>query len=76
MPDSLHAALDAQRSTRSTRTAAGSSGRLVLGRSFRREVINQKRAATTCTSTAPPLDKLDQFLEADGPTRLRFPQLG
>ncbi|MFN8158038.1 MAG: adenylate/guanylate cyclase domain-containing protein [Candidatus Nanopelagicales bacterium] len=72
MPDSLYAALDAQidaldpHSRRVLRYAS------VLGRSFRREVINQTLRGDDMHLDGATLDKLDQFLEADGPTRLRF----
>ncbi len=72
MPDSLYAALDAQidaldpHSRRVLRYAS------VLGRSFRREVINQTLRGDDLHLDRATLDKLGQFLEADGPSRLRF----
>ena len=72
MPESLHAALDTQidaldpHSRRVLRYAS------VLGRSFRREVINETLAGDDIQIDEATLDKLRDFLEPDGPARLRF----
>lgn len=72
MPDSLHAALDAQidaldpHSRRVLRYAS------VLGRSFRREVIDETLRGDDLHLDRATLDKLEQFLAPDDATRLRF----
>ncbi len=72
MPESLHAALDAQidaldpQSRRVLRYAS------VLGRSFRIEVLEETLRAEGLAADDATLAKLTSFLEADGTTRLRF----
>ena len=72
MPDSLQAAMAAQidllepTERRILRTAA------VLGRSFRREVLRETLSADGLTRDPGRLTQLSDFLEADGPDRLRF----
>jgi tetratricopeptide (TPR) repeat protein len=72
MPDSLHAAMVAQidvlepTERRILRTAA------VLGRSFRREVLRETLSADGLTRDPGRLTQLSDFLEDDGPERLRF----
>ena len=72
MPDSLQAAMAAQIDLlepierRVLRTAA------VLGRSFRREVLRETLSADGLTRDPGRLTHLSDFLEDDGPDRLRF----
>ena len=72
MPENLHAALDAQidaldpHARRVLRYAA------VLGRSFRREVLDETLAGDELSLDGATLANLGQFLEDDGPGRLRF----
>ncbi len=72
MPDSLQAAMAAQidqlepTERRILRTAA------VLGRSFRREVLRETLSADGLTRDPGRLTQLSDFLDADGPDRLRF----
>ena len=72
MPDSLQAAIAAQidvlepTERRILRTAA------VLGRSFRREVLRETLSADGLTRDPGRLTQLSDFLDADGPDRLRF----
>ncbi len=72
MPDSLQAAMAAQidvlepTERRILRTAA------VLGRSFRREVLRETLSADGLTRDPGRLTQLSDFLEDDGPDRLRF----
>ena len=72
MPDTLQAAMAAQidvlepTERRILRTAA------VLGRSFRREVLRETLSADGLTRDPGRLTQLSDFLEADGPERLRF----
>ena len=72
MPDSLHAALDAQidaldpHSRRVLRYAS------VLGRSFRTEVLDETLRVESLEADADTLSRLAGFLEADGRDRLRF----
>ena len=72
MPDTLQAAMAAQidllepTERRILRTAA------VLGRSFRREVLRETLSADGLTRDPGRLTQLSDFLDADGPDRLRF----
>ncbi len=72
MPESLQAALAAQIdlldpvSRRILRYAS------VLGRSFRREIINETLASDGMSVDPATLARLSEFLEADGPDRFRF----
>ncbi|HET7899762.1 MAG TPA: adenylate/guanylate cyclase domain-containing protein, partial [Candidatus Nanopelagicales bacterium] len=72
MPESLHAALDAQidaldpHSRRVLRYAS------VLGRSFRREVLDQTLRGDDLIVDEATVERLANFLEPDGPGRLRF----
>ena len=72
MPDSLQAAMAAQidvlepTERRILRTAA------VLGRSFRREVLRETLSADGLTRDPGRLTQLSDFLDSDGPDRLRF----
>ncbi|HSN07336.1 MAG TPA: adenylate/guanylate cyclase domain-containing protein [Candidatus Angelobacter sp.] len=72
MPESLHAALDAQidaldpHSRRVLRYAS------VLGRSFRREVLNETLRSDDLVIDEATVSKLSTFLEPDGGERLRF----
>ena len=72
MPESLHAALDAQidaldpHSRRVLRYAS------VLGRSFRREVLDQTLRGDDLVVDEATIERLSGFLEPDGRARLRF----
>ncbi len=72
VPESLQAALDAQidaldpHSRRVLRYAS------VLGRSFRREVLDETLRQEDLVLEGATLDRLAGFLEDDGPSRLRF----
>jgi tetratricopeptide (TPR) repeat protein len=72
MPESLHAALDAQidaldaRSRRILRYAS------VLGRSFRTEVLDETLRAEGLEADDATMVTLSGYLESDGRTRLRF----
>ncbi|MDA8436180.1 MAG: AAA family ATPase, partial [Actinomycetales bacterium] len=72
MPESLHAALDAQidaldpYSRRVLRYAS------VLGRSFRREVLDETLHGDDLVIDEATVSKLSAFLEPDGQERLRF----
>ena len=72
MPDSLHAALDAQVDALDPHARRVLRYASVLGRSFRREVINETLRIDDLHLDEATLGKLGQFLEADGPERLRF----
>jgi class 3 adenylate cyclase/tetratricopeptide (TPR) repeat protein len=72
MPDSLHSALDAQIDALDPHARRVLRYASVLGRSFRREVINRTLEADDLQLDEATVDKLSQFLEPDGPTRLRF----
>ena len=72
MPESLQAAMGAQIdlldpvARRILRYAS------VLGRSFRREVLRETLAGDGLTADPATLSELSEYLEADGPGRLRF----
>jgi class 3 adenylate cyclase/tetratricopeptide (TPR) repeat protein len=72
MPESLHAALDAQIDALDTRSRRILRYASVLGRSFRTEVLAETLRAEGLEADDATLTKLTGYLESDGRTRLRF----
>jgi hypothetical protein len=72
MPESLHAALDAQIDALDAHSRRVLRYASVLGRSFRREVLNQTLRGDDLVVDEATVEALSGFLESDGPARLRF----
>ena len=72
MPDSLHAALDAQIDALDARSRRVLRYASVLGRSFRTEVLAETLKAEGLEADTEVLAKLGDYLEPDGRDRLRF----
>ena len=72
MPESLHAALDAQIDALDTRSRRILRYASVLGRSFRTEVLAETLRAEGLEADDATLASLAGYLEHDGRTRLRF----
>jgi class 3 adenylate cyclase/tetratricopeptide (TPR) repeat protein len=72
VPDSLQAALDAQIDALDPYSRQILRYASVLGRSFRREVLDETLALEDLALTDSTLRNLKRFLEPEGDTRLRF----
>jgi class 3 adenylate cyclase/tetratricopeptide (TPR) repeat protein len=72
LPESLYAALDAEIDALDNQARRALRYASVLGRSFRRSVLDETLRADDADVDAATLDRLRTFLEPDGPLRLRF----
>lgn len=72
MPESLHAALDAQIDALDPHARRVLRYASVLGRSFRREVLNETLHGDDLVIDEATVSNLSAFLEPDGGARLRF----
>ena len=72
VPDSLQAALDAQIDALDPYSRQILRYASVLGRSFRRQVLDETLAIEDLALTDSTLNNLKRFLEVEGDTRLRF----
>ena len=72
VPESLHAALDAQIDALDPHSRRVLRYSAVLGRSFRREVLDETLRQEDLVVDASTLDRIATFVEQDGRERLRF----